>query len=484
MEKNIYDQYEVVIGLEAHLQLSTLTKAFCADDISFGQAPNTQISAISLGHPGTLPKLNKKQIEYAIRLGLVLDCQISERSFFDRKNYFYADLPKGYQITQDRCPICIGGGLELDLNGEKKYIRLHHIHIEEDAGKSIHDQNPNYSLIDLNRAGTPLLEIVTEPDFRSAAEVVAFMNNLRQLARYLEVSDGNMEEGSLRCDCNISVRKKGTEEYGERCEVKNVNSMRFAKRAIEYEFKRQIDIIENGGVITRQTLNFDPNTGITTPLRDKEDANDYRYFPEPDLPPVVISKEKLAAVQASLPPLPKVLFEQFVYEFGLNTQDAYTLTEEKNMALYYIDFCKKTNHKKAAANLLINKIRPYLAEQQIDIQNFSTSFEQLNDFLSLIDDAKVSNTVAYQRIFPELVKNTKETALQIAERLNLIQTTDDDVIEKICREVVARFPEKVQEYKKGKKGLIGFFMGEVMKQSKGQAEPKSSTALLSKILGE
>jgi aspartyl-tRNA(Asn)/glutamyl-tRNA(Gln) amidotransferase subunit B len=484
MKKNIYDDYELVIGLEAHLQLATKTKAFCCDDISFGQSPNTQISAISLGHPGTLPKLNKKQVEFAVRLGLALDCQISEKSFFDRKNYFYADLPKGYQITQDRKPICIGGGITLNINSEEKYIRLHHIHIEEDAGKSIHDQHEHFSLIDLNRAGTPLLEIVTEPDFRSAEEVATFMNNIRQLARYLEISDGNMEEGSLRCDCNISVRKKGALEFGERCEVKNMNSMRFAKRAIEYEFKRQIDILENGGKITRQTLNFDPATGVTSPLRDKEDANDYRYFPEPDLPPILVTQKNLESIRAELPILPKVLFKKFTTEFGLNSQDAYTLTEEKNIALYYIAFCEKINNKKAAANLLVNKIKPYIAEQNIDIKDFNVSLEKLSDFVDLIESGKVANAIAYQRIFPELVKETNETPLQIAERLELFQNNDDDFLEKICRDVITRFPEKVTEYKKGKKGLIGFFMGEAMKLSKGQAEPKSTTALLTKILSE
>ena len=484
MEKNIYDEYELVIGLEAHLQLATKTKAFCSDDISFGQSPNTQVSVISLGHPGTLPKLNKTQVEYAVRLGLAMDCEISEKSFFDRKNYFYADLPKGYQITQDRKPICIGGGISLNINNEEKYIRLHHIHMEEDAGKSIHDQHPNFSLIDLNRAGTPLLEIVTEPDFRSSEEVATFMNDIRQLARYLEISDGNMEEGSLRCDCNISVRKKGALEYGERCEVKNMNSMRFAKRAIEYEFKRQIDILENGGKITRQTLNFDPATGATSPLRDKEDANDYRYFPEPDLPPVLVTQKNLESIRAELPILPNVLFKKFTTEFGLNPQDAYTLTEEKNIALFYINFCEKTNNKKAAANLLVNKIKPYLAEQNMDINGFNVSVETLSDFLTLIESGKVASAIAYQRIFPELIKATNETPLQIAERLQLLQNNDDDFLEKICRDVVARFPEKVTEYKKGKKGLIGFFMGEAMKLSKGQAEPKSTTALLTKILSE
>jgi aspartyl-tRNA(Asn)/glutamyl-tRNA(Gln) amidotransferase subunit B len=476
------NEYEVVIGLEAHLQLSTHTKAFCADDISFGQAPNTQVSVISLGHPGTLPKLNERQVEYAVRLGLALNCHISEKSFFDRKNYFYADLPKGYQITQDGTPICIGGGVTLRMGDEEKYIRLHHIHMEEDAGKSIHEQNANFSLIDLNRAGTPLLEIVTEPDFRSADEVAAFMQQIRQLARYLEISDGNMEEGSLRCDCNISVRKKGDTAYGERCEVKNMNSMRFAKRAIEYEFQRQIKIIEQGGKVERQTLNFDPNTGTTSPLRSKEDANDYRYFPEPDLPPVVIEPAYLQAIKEKMPLLPEILYQQLCHEYGINQKDVLTIIEEKSVAMFFIAFCEITKHKKSAANLMINKIKPFLTEKGIAIEHLNVSFSQLDAFLQLIEDGKVSNTVAYQKIFPQLVNNENETPLAIAERLNLLQSNDDDFIATVCKEVVARYPEKVTEYQKGKKGLIAFFMGEVMKLSKGKAEPKSATALLTELL--
>ena len=279
---SIYDQYETVIGLEIHLQLSTKSKAFCADDTTYGGEPNTHVSAISLGHPGTLPRLNKKQVEYAVRLGLAMGCDINERNCFDRKNYFYTDLPKGYQITQDKLPICTKGGMNINIDGEKKHVRLHHIHMEEDAGKSIHDIDPHHSLVDLNRAGTPLLEIVTEPDFRSGQEVDIFMKNMRQLARYLEISNGNMQEGSMRCDVNISVRKKGEAEYGERCEIKNVNSMKFARQAIKYETQRQIELIENGGEVTRETLNFNPATGVTMPMRDKEDAHDYRYFPDPD----------------------------------------------------------------------------------------------------------------------------------------------------------------------------------------------------------
>jgi aspartyl-tRNA(Asn)/glutamyl-tRNA(Gln) amidotransferase subunit B len=281
--------YETIIGLEVHVQLATESKAFCGDDASFGGEPNTHVSAVSLGHPGTLPKANGRQIELATRLGLALGCKINTHNAFDRKNYFYADLPKGYQITQDKAPICIGGSLSIKIGNNWKSIGIHHIHMEEDAGKSIHTMAPRHSFIDLNRAGVPLVEIVTEPDLRSGEEVDAFMTAMRQLVRYLEVSDGNMEQGSLRCDVNISIREQGATILNDRCEVKNVNSMKFARQAIDYEVRRQIGLVEAGGKVKQQTLNFDPNTGVTSPLREKEDAHDYRYFPEPDLPPVVLS---------------------------------------------------------------------------------------------------------------------------------------------------------------------------------------------------
>ncbi|MEY4904350.1 MAG: hypothetical protein RLZZ292_2165 [Bacteroidota bacterium] len=474
--------YETVIGLEVHVQLSTESKAFCGDSISFGAAPNTHISTISLGHPGTLPRLNKRQVEFAVRLGLALGCKINATSYFDRKNYFYADLPKGYQITQDRQPICVGGSVEIEVDGKKKHIRLHHIHMEEDAGKSIHDTDPNYSFIDLNRAGTPLLEVVTEPDLRSPDEVAIFMMTMRQLVRYLEISDGNMDEGSLRCDCNVSVRLQGETTYNNRCEVKNMNSMRFAKRAMEYEVKRQIGIMESGGRVAQQTLNFDPETGITTPLRSKEDANDYRYFPEPDLPPVVLSESYLKKIETEMPPLPKVLFDQFTTAFGLSAQDAFILTEEKETALFFIDFTTRTSNYKAAANLTINKIRPYLQEKNANWSDFPVSKTQLAAFLQLIDEGKVSSAIAYQRVFPVLMEQPETAPLTIAENLNLLQTSDNDFLQKVAQEVLAAFPEKVKEYKKGKKGLIGFFMGEMMKRSQGKADPKTGTEILTRLL--
>ncbi|MEN0003050.1 MAG: Asp-tRNA(Asn)/Glu-tRNA(Gln) amidotransferase subunit GatB [Bacteroidota bacterium] len=477
-----YDQYELVIGLEVHVQLATKSKAFCADDTTFGAAPNTHVSAISLGHPGTLPRLNTQQVAFAVRLGLALGSSINEYSTFDRKNYFYADLPKGYQITQDASPICVGGQFPVAVAGKVKHIRMHHIHMEEDAGKSIHDQGTNYSLIDLNRAGVPLLEVVTEPDFRSAEEVDAFMTGMRQLVRYLEISDGNMEQGSMRCDCNVSVRPFGQKEFGERCEIKNLNSMRYARKAIAYEFKRQIDLIESGEKVIQQTLNFDPETGITSPLRSKEDAHDYRYFPEPDLPPVQLSKDRIEAIKSAMPALPWVLKQQFQAQFGLSEYDANLLTEEKETARFFQGLAQATDNHKAAANLIINKITPYCQEQKLTISAFPIPPKALAAFIELIDSGKVSSSIAYQRIFPELVEHSTEAPQAIAQRLNLIQSSDSSFLEELVDQAMAKFPDKVAAYRKGKKGLIGFFMGEVMRNSQGKAEPKATNALLRKKL--
>lgn len=479
---SVYDQYETVIGLEIHVQLSTHSKAFCGDDTRFGGEPNTQVSAISLGHPGTLPRLNKKQIEYAVRLGLALGSEINRTNAFDRKNYFYADLPKGYQITQDRLPVCVGGTLELKVGEERKTIRLHHIHMEEDAGKSLHEDDPLHSFIDLNRAGVPLLEIVSEPDLRSAEEVDAYMSAMRQLVRYLDISDGNMEQGSMRCDCNVSVRPKGANYLGERCEIKNLNSMRYARRAIAYEVKRQIDLLEAGGKVEQQTLNFDPATGVTAPLRDKEDAHDYRYFPEPDLPPIVLEEAFIQKIRNGMPALPWELFKRFTTEFELPAYDAELLTAEKTTADFFLELSQHTSNYKAASNLIINKIAPYCSKEGIDILDFPVDYPTLAAFIQLIDDGKVSNTVAYERILPELINDPAVPPLEWAQRLNLIQTSDEDVLEKLADQVLEQFPDKVAAYRKGKKGLIGFFMGEVMRASKGKADPKVTNDLLTRKL--
>ncbi len=484
MNASVLDKYELVVGLEVHVQLATQTKAFCSDAVSFGDDANTHTSVVSLAHPGTLPRLNEKQIEYAVRLGLALGCEIDRESRFDRKNYFYADLPKGYQTTQDARPIAIGG--EMTILGNKK-IRLHHIHMEEDAGKSIHDLDPNLSMIDLNRAGTPLLEIVTEPDFRSAEEVEAFMYQMRQLVRYLEVSDGNMEQGSMRCDCNVSVRLKGAKEFGERCEVKNMNSMKFAKMAINYEFRRQIQLLEQGDVVLRNTLNFNPQTGITTPLRSKEDAHDYRYFPDLDQLPVHISKEFVNTIKEQLPQLPWELKETFQKKYGLSSYNATLLTEEKGAAYYFLELAEQdfTNYK-SIANLMINKIMPWAKEQQQKVVDFVLSPTDCLSFLELIDKQLVNNSTAYQKLWPELIKQKGqyETPLALAEKLDLIQKSDSSAVESIVAEILTAHPQKVDAYKKGKKGLIGFFMGDFMKKTKGKYNPKEAQQLLVKALSK
>ncbi len=477
-----YDTYETVIGLEVHVQLSTRSKAFCGDDASYGGAPNTHVSAISLGHPGTLPMLNREQVAYAVRLGLALGCRINTVNTFDRKNYFYADLPKGYQITQDKQPICVGGALDIWMDGALKSVRIHHIHMEEDAGKSMHDQLPDASLIDLNRAGVPLLEIVTEPDLRSAEEVDAFMSAMRRLVRYLEISDGNMEQGSMRCDVNVSVRPRGASAYGTRCEIKNLNSMRFARRAIEYEVRRQIDLIEAGGAVEQNTLHFDPETGVTAPLRSKEEAHDYRYFPEPDLPPVVLDTPYIESIRAQMPPLPAEMYRRFREEYGLSDYDAVILVEEKPVAQYFVALCRHTPHFKAAANLVINRLLPWRDETKLGLEQFPVATAHLAEMIELISGGKLSNTIAYQRLLPAMMEAPSVSPAQLAQSLNLLQTGDEDFLSQLIDEVLKASPDKVDQYRKGKKGLQGFFMGELMRLSKGKADPKAATPLLLKKL--
>ena len=497
IEKNA-TRFETIIGLEVHVQLATASKAFCADGVQFGSEPNTHTSVISLAHPGTLPRANRRQIEFATRLGVALGCKISEKSFFDRKNYFYADLPKGYQITQDKTPICVGGALDITFIDPKtkqqttKTIEIHHIHMEEDAGKSIHDQDPTVTFIDLNRAGTPLLEIVTQPDFRSGEEVDAFMTGMRHLVRWLGVSDGNMEEGSMRCDVNISIRPEGTTEFMTRCEVKNVNSMRFAREAIKYETIRQINIVKKGGQVEQNTLNFDPATGKTTPLRSKENAHDYRYFPDPDLPPVVITPSFLEKIKRELPALPWAARQELKEKYVLPEYDVNFLTEEIGTFNYAQAFLlavappSRENGMqapyKAVSNLIINKILPSANELKIELTDFPLTINQLTGFLGLIDSCKVSNSAAYQTLFPALLETPSVSATELAEKLNLFQSSDSDFLEKIITEVLEKNPQKVAEYQKGKKGLLGFFMGEVMRASKGKAEPKMTNVLVLKAL--
>lgn len=479
---NIRDKYEAVIGLEVHIQLNTKTKAFCSDKAAFGGEPNLHTSPISLAHPGTLPRINKEQIKKAVQLGLSLDCEINQINYFDRKNYFYADLPKGFQTTQDAEPICIGGKVDIEVNGEAKTIRLHHIHMEEDAGKSIHDLDDDFTLVDLNRAGVPLLEIVSEPDLRSSEETAVFVNELRKLVRYIDISDGNMEEGSMRFDCNISVMLKGATEYGNRCEVKNVNSIRNAKRAIEHEIKRQIEVNEKGETVVQETRGFHADKGTTYSLRSKENAPDYRYFPEPDLPPIVLSDEYINTIKKALPTLPNVLKKQFINQYKLSEYDAAVLTEERATADYFMQLVSHTKNYKSAANWLNNNLKSYLNDNNLSFDELALAPQKIANLIALIDDGKVNNLAAKQQLLPKMLDNSNRSVLELAKELNLIQDSGDDEIGQILDEVIAKYPDKFEALKKGKKKFMGLFMGEVMKVAKGKANPKIIGALIQKKL--
>jgi len=475
---SLRDKYEVVIGLEVHAQLLTKTKAYSSDENIYGAVPNTKTSVISLGHPGTLPRSNSKVIEYAVRMGIAVGSDIRERNEYARKNYFYADLPKGYQITQDTTPICNGGTIHVkDAQGNPKAIKITRIHMEEDAGKSIHDLDPFHTLVDLNRAGVPLIEVVSEPDVRSSDEAYQYINEVRKLVRYLDICDGNMEEGSLRCDANISVMLKGATEFGTKVEVKNMNSTRNVVRAIEFEIDRQIELVEAGKEVSHETRSFNAANNSTISMRHKEEANDYRYFPEPDLQPVIVTQEYIAKVKASLPPLPTELFKKFSTEFGLSEYDANILIDEKGIALYFDTLCQHTKNYKSAANFINGSVKSYLNEKAINIADFSINPERLASLIKIVDQGKISNTVATSKVFPAML-NCEDTADKIATDNNWVQESDSDALGDYIQQAIAKYPEKAIAYKEGKKGLIDLFMGEVMKLSKGQADPKLANQLL------
>ncbi|NJC26462.1 Asp-tRNA(Asn)/Glu-tRNA(Gln) amidotransferase subunit GatB [Neolewinella antarctica] len=486
-------KYETTIGLEAHVQLATESKAFCADRNLFGQQPNRNISEVSLGYPGTLPVLNEKQIRFAVKLGMALGCKINKRSTFDRKNYFYADLPKGYQITQERNPICLGGALPLrprhssgtvpesDETPPPKSVRLHHIHMEEDAGKSIHATGEPFTKVDLNRAGTPLVEIVTEPDLHSATEVDAFMTGMRRLVRWLGVSDGNMQEGSLRCDVNVSVRPEGQKEFGTRCEIKNMNSMKFARGAVKYEVQRQTGLLERGEKVVQQTRQYDPGSGTTTALRNKENAHDYRYFPDPDLPPVVLDDNYLRDVRAEIGTLPWEAYTTLQNRYGLGAADANLLSEDREDYEAFLTYAESSPDVNGLAKIWINRLAPWVTEESISTGELPLSPSAIASFQELIISGKVAIAAATGKLLPSLL-NAPSAALARAKELGLIQNTDTDFLAKIVAEVITENPDKVATYRKGKKGLIGFFMGEVMKRSQGSAGPKETKILLSKAL--
>jgi aspartyl-tRNA(Asn)/glutamyl-tRNA(Gln) amidotransferase subunit B len=476
---NYKDKYDIVIGLEVHMQLLTKTKAFSSDINEYGSMPNTNVSVVSLGHPGTLPRLNTKSVEFAIKLGLVTHCDIREYNRFARKNYFYADLPKGYQITQHDTPICSNGFIDIKLSDNStKRIGIERIHIEEDAGKSIHDQDPFHTLIDLNRAGVPLLEMVTKPDMRSSEEANLYLTKIRQLVRYLDICDGNMEEGSLRCDANISIMPKGVSKFGTKVEVKNMNSIRNVQRAIEYEYKRQAEVLEKGEKLYQETRSFDAATGTTTSMRSKESDNDYRYFPEPDLTPIIVTEQWKSEIKKTIPPLPDQLFDKYLNNLGLSEYDAQILTDDKATAYYFEDLIKETKNYKSAANWIMGSIKSYLNENAKTIEEFTLDPKKIAEIISLIDSGKINNTIATQKLFPALLENPDESATQLCLQNNWIQEQNTDLLAKYVKEVLDKNPEKVAEYRAGKKGLLGMFMGEVMKLSKGKADPKETSKML------
>ncbi len=478
-------EFEAVIGLEIHIQLQTKSKAFSFDSTEYGALPNTQVSPVSLGHPGTLPKHNQMAIEMAMKMGLALDCDIRRVNQYSRKNYFYADLPKGYQITQFDTPLCNNGKVTIKLkDGVEKDIRLTRIHMEEDTGKSMHDQDMYDTLVDYNRAGTPLIEVVTEPDIKSGDEAYAFVTEIRRLVRYLEICDGNMEEGSLRCDANISVMPKGSKVFGTKVEVKNMNSISNVKRAIDFEIQRQIELIQSGEKVDGETRGFNGLTGTTFSMRKKEAVNDYRYFPEPDLPPTIITDEYIQIVRDKMPELPRSLFVRFTQNYGLSEYDASVLIDDKQSAFYFENICKLTKNYKAVSNWVSVAIRGYLNENAIGIEEFILKPDQIAAIIELIDAGTINHTIASQKLFPALIENPTKTPHELINSLNLALNSDTSFIETIIDEVLNAFPEKVEEYKSGKKGLLGLFVGEVMKKSKGQADPKITNQLIAQKLDQ
>lgn len=478
-----YKKYETVIGLEVHAQLLTSSKAYSNDLNEYGGAPNSHVSTVTLGHPGTLPRVNQSHFELAVKMGLACGSTIHRDTIFSRKNYFYADLPKGYQITQDKTPLCSGGKIMIkDANGDEKVIGITRVHMEEDSGKSVHDIDPFNTLIDLNRAGVPLIEVVTDPDFTHPQEAYNYLVEIRKIVRYLEICDGNMEEGSLRCDANVSVRPVGQKEFGTKVEVKNMNSISNVKRALEYEIVRQIDDLENGIPIQPDTRGFDAGTGTTHSQRSKEQANDYRYFPEPDLPPVHLTDEFIEAVRADMPPMHWELHEKFMTTYGLNDYDATIIASEKYFALYFEELTGHTKNYKAAANWMIGPIRGYLNEKAVDVREFPLGTKVISKIIEMIDTGKISVSLANQQLFPRLLDLPEAAPEELAKEMNLIQESGDDFLLTLIREVLAELPEKVAEYRSGKKGLLGMFMGQIMKRSKGKADPKKTNELLAKEL--
>jgi len=472
----IKEKYEAVIGLEVHAQLKTNTKLFCSCSTKFGMPPNTNVCPICLGHPGVLPVANKKVIEFAVLLGLATNCNINRKSIFARKNYFYPDLPKGYQISQFEKPICEFGYIKvLPKNGNEVKIGITRIHMEEDAGKSIHDQGLN-TLVDVNRCGVPLLEIVSEPDIRTAEEAVLYLTKLRQILTYLDICDGNMEEGSLRCDANVSVRLKGAKEFGTKTEIKNMNSFKNVEKAINFEIERQIEIIEDGGKIIQQTLLWNADKNFASPMRSKEESHDYRYFPDPDLVPVVLDDKYINSIKEKLPVLPETRKQIFIEKYNLPVYDSEVLTNEKPFADYFETAAQNISDYKLLSNWMMGDILKYLNENKISITNFTFSANNLAKLVTLINKGVISNKIA-KDIFINLIEKNSDPEEYIKSN-NLIQLSDTLEIEKIIDEVIKQNVAEVEKYLSGKQNVIGFFVGQIMKQSKGKANPQVVNKIL------
>ena len=472
-------EYEAVIGLEIHVQMDTQTKLFCGCKVEFGSEPNTNVCPVCLGMPGSLPVLNKKAVEYAVRASLALGCEVHEESIFARKNYFYPDLPKGYQISQYEKPIATNGMVEIETHeGEKRRIRIRRLHIEEDAGKNIHEGNR--SLVDLNRAGTPLMEIVTEPDIRSPEEARVFLETLRNIMRYAGVSKADMEKGQLRCDINVSIRPKGSQELGTRTEIKNVNSFRFVQKALEYEIERQIKVVTEGGEIQQETRTFDPSTGKTYTMRTKEEAEDYRYFPDPDLLPLVVDREWIEEIRANMPELPHQRLARLMDSYGIGEYEAKIFVQNKELGDFFESAVKVTKEPKLIANWLLNDLLGLLNDKQIPLEESPVSPENLAQLVKLIKDNVISSKIG-KEVIKEMV-DTGKSAEQIVEEKGLKQITDESAIKSIVEEVVNQFPQEVERYRAGEEKLIGFFVGQVMKATKGKANPKVVNHILREVL--
>ncbi len=475
-------KYEAVIGLEVHAQLQTNTKIFCGCETRFGEEANTRTCPVCIGMPGVLPVLNRKAVEFIVKTGLATGCTISPSSRFARKNYFYPDLPKGYQISQYELPVCEHGYVEIVVDGAVKRVGITRIHLEEDAGKNLHQAESGASLVDLNRAGTPLMEIVSEPDIRTPEEASEYLKKLRSILRYIEVSDADMEKGNFRCDANVSIRPVGAKEFGTRAEVKNVNSFKFVQKAIEYEIKRQAQVLDEGGRVVQETRLFDSGKGVTFSMRSKEEAHDYRYFPEPDLVPIVVSQETIESVRKQIPELPDAKRERFVKDHGLPEYDAYMLTQTRALAAYFEETAKLSGQPKVVSNWMMGELMRLMNAEGKEIEDCPLKPGRLAGMIKMIGDGVISTKIA-KTVFEEMYRSGKDAGTVVQEQ-GLVQVSDTGEIEKIIEGVIQANPGQASEYKAGKEKLFGFFVGQVMKASKGKANPDMVNQLLKKKLME